>query len=219
MLSTVKTPPNGENPPYSRPATVTRLRPVEGAEPSADGPAEMARCLAAVAETRDRAAFQALFRYYGPRIKALMIRSGARPQEAEEVMQETMVLIWRKSALFDPGKASASTWIYTVARNKRYDMLRREKRPDLDPEDPFFSGSGPEPDGEDVYSAAERSEIIRGYMDTLPEEQLLLVRKAFFEDMTHQAIAAELDIPLGTVKSRIRIAMRSLREKLDGVEL
>lgn len=199
-------------------ATVTPLRPPKAGTASGLGRDELSGCLVAVGEHSDREAFRTLFNYYAPRIKALMIRAGARPQEAEEVMQETMALIWRKAALFDPDKASASTWIYTVARNKRYDLLRRENRPELDADDPYFAGEA-EPDGEDTYGAAQRNEIIRKYLDTLPEEQLLLVRKAFFEDMTHQAIAAELDIPLGTVKSRIRIAMRSLREKLDGVEL
>ena len=201
-----------------RTATVTPLRPARGNTADGADVAALAACLVAVGERADRDAFRTIFRYYAPRIKALMIRAGARPQEAEEVMQETMALIWRKAALFDPEKASASTWIYTVARNKRYDLLRRENRPELDADDPFFAGEA-EPDGEDTYGAAQRNEIIRKYLDTLPDEQLLLVRKAFFEDMTHQAIAAELDIPLGTVKSRIRIAMRSLREKLDGVEL
>lgn len=180
---------------------------------------EMADCLKAVADSRDRAAFESIFAYYAPRIKALLIRSGAGRPEAEEVMQETMVLIWRKAALFDPAKASASTWIYTIARNKRFDVLRREKRPELDPDDPFFSDMGAEPDGEAAYSAAQRSAIMRDHLKTLPEEQFLLVRKAFYEDMTHQAIAAELGIPLGTVKSRIRIALRGLREKLSGVDL
>ncbi len=209
---------DAERPALPTIATVTPLHPSTANAANDTGAAALANSLIAVGARADREAFRTLFRYYAPRIKALMIRAGARPQEAEEVVQETMALIWRKAALFDPAKASASTWIYTVARNKRYDLLRRENRPELDADDPFFAGEA-EPDGEDVYGAAERSEIIRKYLDILPEEQLLLVRKAFFEDMTHQAIAAELDIPLGTVKSRIRIAMRSLREKLDGVHL
>lgn len=180
---------------------------------------DMADCLRSVAQDRDRAAFEELFRFYAPRIKGLLIRSGAAPQAAEEAMQETMVLVWRKAALFDPAKASPSTWIYTIARNKRFDILRREKRPELDPEDPFFAASGTEPDGETAYSAAQRASIVRDYITALPEEQLLLVRKAFYDDMTHQAIAAELDLPLGTVKSRIRIALRGLRQKLSGVDI
>lgn len=180
---------------------------------------QMADCIRAIADSKDSSAFEDLFRFYAPRLKAVLIKGGAGPQEAEEVMQETMVLVWRKAEQFDPSKASASTWIYTIARNRRIDLLRREKRPPLDPEDPFFQGISASPDGEQAYTESQRAGIIREYIKTLPEEQLLLVRKAFYEEMTHQAIAAELDMPLGTVKSRLRIAMRRLREQLSGAEL
>ena len=180
---------------------------------------QMADCIRAIAERKDRNAFEALFRFYAPRLKAVLIKGGAGVQEAEEVMQEAMVLVWRKAEQFDPSKASASTWIYTIARNRRIDLLRREKRPALDPEDPFFHDISSNPDGEQAYSEGQRAKIIREFIKTLPAEQLLLVQKAFYEEMTHQAIAAELDMPLGTVKSRLRIAMRRLREQLSGAEL
>ena len=180
---------------------------------------QMADCIRAIAERKDRGAFEDLFRFYAPRLKAVLIKGGAGFQEAEEVMQEAMVLVWRKAEQFDPSKASASTWIYTIARNRRIDLLRREKRPLLDPEDPFFQNISAVPDGEQAYSETQRAGIIREYIKTLPEEQLLLIQKAFYEEMTHQAIAAELDMPLGTVKSRLRIAMRRLREQLSGAEL
>ena len=179
----------------------------------------MADCISAIAESRDRSAFEDVFRFYAPRLKAVLIKSGAKAQEAEEVMQEAMVLVWRKAEQFDPKKASPSTWIYTIARNRRIDLLRREKRRPLDPEDPFFHNISAYPDGEQVYTETQRAEIIREYLKTLPEEQLILVQKAFYEEMTHQAIAAELRMPLGTVKSRLRIAMRRLREQLSGAEL
>ena len=180
---------------------------------------QMAECIRAIADRQDRKAFEELFRFYAPRLKAVLIKGGAGQQEAEEVMQEAMVLVWRKAGQFDPSKASASTWIYTIARNRRIDLIRREKRPALDPEDPFFHEVSASPDGEQVYTENQRAVIIREYMKTLPEEQLLLVQKAFYEEMTHQAIAKELDMPLGTVKSRLRIAMRRLREQLSGAEL
>lgn len=180
---------------------------------------EMADHLEAIGATRDRAAFEEVFRHYAPRIKGVLLRNGARPPEAEEVMQETMVLIWRKASQFDRKKASPSAWIYTIARNRRIDLLRKLQRPELDPDDPFFSGAGEVPDGEEAYSASQRGQIIAEHLKILPPEQLLLVRKAFYEDMTHQAIAAELDMPLGTVKSRLRIALRDLRAKLSGVDL
>jgi RNA polymerase sigma-70 factor (ECF subfamily) len=195
------------------------IRSAEPVERMTTDSEHMSACLTAVAERRDRAAFGDLFAFYAPRIKALMMKAGAGPQEAEEVMQEAMLLVWRKAALFDPSKASASTWIYTIARNRRIDLIRRVKRPEFDPEDPFFHTIGDEPDGEQVVGMNQRAEFVRDYLKTLPEDQLVVIRKAFFEDMTHQAIAAELKIPLGTVKSRIRIALQRLRGNLDGAEL
>lgn len=179
----------------------------------------MANCIRAVADHGDREAFRQLFEFYAPRLKAFLIKRGANRSEAEEVMQEAMTLVWRKAAQFDPAKASASTWIYTIARNRRIDLIRRAKRPEIDPEDPFFSSVSDQPDGEQEYTRNERAGLVRDYLKTLPAEQLQVVQKAFYEEMTHQEIAAELDMPLGTVKSRIRIAMRRLREQLDGAEL
>ncbi|MGB0630961.1 MAG: sigma-70 family RNA polymerase sigma factor, partial [Alphaproteobacteria bacterium] len=180
---------------------------------------QMADCIRAVAERADREAFGELFAFYAPRLKAFLIKRGASPGEAEDVMQEAMTLVWRKAGQFDPAKASASTWIYTIARNRRIDLIRRAKRPELDPEDPFFTSVSDQPDGEEEYTRTQRAEVVRTYLKTLPAEQLQVVRKAFYEEMTHQEIAAELDMPLGTVKSRIRIAMRRLRDQLDGAEL
>jgi RNA polymerase sigma-70 factor (ECF subfamily) len=179
----------------------------------------MADCIRAVAERQDREAFRELFAFYAPRLKAFLIKRGASAGEAEDVMQEALTLVWRKAAQFDPAKASVSTWIYTIARNRRIDLIRRAKRPELDPEDPFFSSVSEQPDGEQEYTRNERAKLVRTYLKTLPAEQLQVVQKAFYEEMTHQKIAAELDMPLGTVKSRIRIAMRRLRDHLDGAEL
>ena len=179
----------------------------------------MSECIRAIADRKDKSAFEALFRFYGPRIKAVLMKSGATAHEAEEVMQETIVLIWRKAEQYDPKKASPSTWIYTIARNRRIDLFRRENRPALDPEDPYFSQSSSQPDGEQVSTEKQRTRMIRDRLKTLPDNQQILVRKAFYEDMTHQAIATELYMPLGTVKSRLRIAMRDLREQLSGAEL
>ncbi|MEK9647174.1 MAG: sigma-70 family RNA polymerase sigma factor [Alphaproteobacteria bacterium] len=179
----------------------------------------MADFIEAVAARRDKRAFAELFDFYAPRIKGVLLRAGANPQEAEEVMQETLVLIWRKAGQFDRRKASPSAWIYTIARNRRIDLIRKEQRPELDPEDPFFKAAADVPDGEEAYEASQRSDILAEHLKLLPPEQLTLVQKAFYEDMTHQEIADETGLPLGTVKSRIRIALRGLRAKLTGVEL
>lgn len=180
---------------------------------------QMADCIRAIADRKDREAFRQLFTFYAPRLKAFLIKRGAGQGEAEEVMQEAMTLVWRKAEQFDPTKASASTWIYTIARNRRIDLIRRAKRPELDPEDPFFTSISDHPDGEEVYTKNERARLLRGYLKGLPSEQLEVVHKAFYDEMTHQEIAAELDMPLGTVKSRIRIAMRRLRDQLGGDEI
>ena len=180
---------------------------------------QMADCIRAIAVRKDREAFRQLFTFYAPRLKAFLIKRGAGQGEAEEVMQEAMTLVWRKAEQFDPAKASASTWIYTIARNRRIDLIRRAKRPELDPEDPFFTSISDQPDGEEIYTKNERANLLRGYLKNLPAEQLEVVQKAFYEEMTHQEIAAELDMPLGTVKSRIRIAMRRLRDQLGGDEI
>ena len=201
----------------SRKSVAVKVEPMQSPESRAVD--HYADCLRAIGKTHDRSAFESVFRFYAPRIKAVLMKSGARPEEAEEVMQETLVLVWRKAEQFDPAKASASTWIYTIARNRRIDLLRKTRRPELDPDDPFFTDSLTEPDGEQNVHNAERAEIVQNYIKTLPKEQLLVIQKAFFEDKTHQEIASELQIPLGTVKSRIRIAMRSMRDQLEKVDL
>lgn len=186
---------------------------------TSDEMTEMADFIDAVAARRDKKAFAEIFDFYASRIKGVLLRAGASPQEAEEVMQETMVLIWRKAGQFDRRKASPSAWIYTIARNRRIDLIRKEQRPELDPEDPFFKSAGEVPDGEKTYEASQRGDILDEHIKMLPPEQLMLIQKAFFEDMTHQEIADETGLPLGTVKSRIRIALRDLRAKLTGVDL
>lgn len=163
-----------------------------------------------MAARQDRAAFADLFRHFAPRLKAFGMRQGADATTAEELVQETMLSVWRKSATFDRRRANASTWIFTIFRNKRIDMLRRESRPEADLDsvgDLASDASG----ADDDYHATQAGEIIRQAMVELPEEQVEVLKKAFFEDKPHSAIAEELDLPLGTVKSRIRLALARLR--------
>lgn len=159
---------------------------------------------------RDRTAFAALFERYAGRIKAFMMRSGARPDDADEIAQDVMVSIWRRAATFDPGRAAASTWIFAIARNRRIDMIRRIRRPAPDPADPLFQPD-PEPDGLAVVSQAERQGRVRAGLATLPPEQRAVLMAAFYEGLSHAEIAEAQDLPLGTVKSRIRLAFRHLR--------
>ncbi len=159
-------------------------------------------------------AFAALFRHYAPRIKAFIMRGGADADVAQEVAQEALVMVWRKAASFDRNRASAATWIYAIARNKRIDLLRRGVRPPIDGED-WLAVFSPQEGGADTsISAAQTYTRMKELMGGLSAEQLVVIRKAFFEDKTHTAIAEELALPLGTVKSRIRLALGKLREAL-----
>ena len=114
---------------------------------------------------------------------------------------------------FDRHKAGAGTWIYTIARNRRIDMIRREARPDFDAADPSLQGEE-EVAADEQLAGQRRDQALRQAVARLPEAQSRLMRLAYFEDKSHGAIAEELDIPLGTVKSRIRLAMRKLRQML-----
>jgi len=167
----------------------------------------------AVAATRDRVAFQNLFDHFGPRVKGYLMRLGAGAAVAEDLAQEAMLLVWRKADLFDPSKASASTWIFTIARNLRIDAIRKERRPELDPSDPSLH---PEEEraADDAMDMAKAETRLRAALAELPAEQLRIIELSFLAEKPHSLIANELGLPLGTVKSRIRLAMARLRVAL-----
>jgi len=174
--------------------------------------AAFADAIVAIAAGADREAFARLFAHFAPRVKSYMLRLGANPAQAEELAQETLLTVWRKANAFDPTRAAASTWIFTIARNLRIDAIRHERRPEpvTDPSDAI--GTSPAPD---VAMVAAQSEgRVRHALMSLPVEQAELVRLNFFSDKAHAEIAVELGLPLGTVKSRIRLAMSRLRELL-----
>jgi RNA polymerase sigma-70 factor (ECF subfamily) len=183
---------------------------------SADPPdaARLSSLIVAVGAERDREAFAELFGHFGPRIKAYLLRSGAAEAQAEELAQEAMIMVWRRAATFDPAKSGASTWIFTIARNKRIDALRRENRPDYDPEDPSLLPTAPEAADRAVEATQESARLAQA-IAALPEEQAALVRMAYFEDKAHGQIAEETELPLGTVKSRLRLALGRLRKALN----
>jgi len=175
---------------------------------------EAADLIEAIASRQDRAAFAALFRHFAPRVKAFVIRGGTDAETAQEVAQEALVMVWRKAASFDRLRASAATWIYTIARNKRIDLLRRSARP-IDTEDWLVVYA---PEGEDADKsvlAGQTYTRVKELLGGLSADQLVVIQKAFFEDKTHTVIAEELKLPLGTVKSRIRLALGRLREALE----
>lgn len=170
--------------------------------------------LTAVGQRRDRTAFITLFHYFAPRLKSFLIKKGSSPEQAEDLAQETMLTVWNKAASYNPQQASASTWIFTVARNKRIDALRKNGRVEFDSGDPAFvpDDISPAPDRQAIDS--DRTEQVAAALKTLPPEQADLIRKAYFEDKTHHEIASETEIPLGTVKSRLRLALERLHRQL-----
>ena len=173
----------------------------------------MTDLLVRIAGHRDKQAFATLFAYYAPRVKAYLIRQGADAGTAEELAQEALLTAWRKADRFDASKASAGTWIFTVARNLRIDALRKGRRPEFDPEDPALV---PDPaESPDAAIQADQMRVrIRNAMAELPEEQAAVIRLSFFEDKPHGEIAEQLALPLGTVKSRLRLAMGRIRSSL-----
>lgn len=168
-----------------------------------------AQLLARIA-AQDRAAFRALFDRYAGRIKGFIMRSGASGQDADEIAQDVMVSIWRRASGFDPRRAAASTWIFAIARNRRIDMIRRSRRPEPDPRDPLFQPDAA-PGGLDTLTAAERETRIRAGLADLPAEQRKVLLAAFYDGLSHSEIAERSGLPLGTVKSRMRLAFRHLR--------
>jgi RNA polymerase sigma-70 factor, ECF subfamily len=168
----------------------------------------------AVAIHKDKAAYGELFAYYGPRVKAYLMRLGADNALAEELAQDVMVTVWRKADLFDRTQASVSTWLFRVARNKRIDAIRRTTKPELDPNDPLLLPSAP-PAADQLITGAERDQLVRAAIVDLPEEQRQLLHQAFYDGLSHREIAEQTGTPLGTVKSRLRLAFLKLRSKLD----
>lgn len=174
---------------------------------------EHARLIQAVAVDRDRDAFARLFDYFAPRLKAYLMRAGAPAGAAEDFAQDAMLTVWRKADLFDPSRASAATWIFTIARNRRLDALRRESRAaalpayDLTPDEPE------RPD--ELLTEAQEAARLQAAMRQLSPDQAAVLRLAFFKGDAHSEIARALDLPLGTVKSRIRKAMIKLRLILE----
>lgn len=165
-----------------------------------------------VADQQDKDAFTELFEHFAPRVKAFLIKSGATQTMAEECAQDVMVTVWRKASQFDPARASVATWIFTIARNRRIDMLRRDRRPE--PEELVW-GPEEEPDQLDVLALQQESDLLSAAIASLPEKQRIMVERAYFGDLTHSEIAEQTGLPLGTIKSRIRLALDRLRHALS----
>ena len=175
-----------------------------------------AALVVAVAERRDRQAFTELFDIYGPKINTFYLRRGCERALAEELTQDVMVTLWRKADLFDPQKSSLATWLYRIARNRRIDVMRRDRVETVDPGD-FLLDIPDEstPNAHQALDTQSREDVLRRALEDLPSEALELVRLAFFDGLSHSEIAQKTGLPLGTVKSRIRLSFGKLRRYLE----
>lgn len=164
-----------------------------------------------VRDQRDTQAFAAVFRHFAPRVKAFLMKSGADGALAEECMQDVMATLWQKAHLYDPGRASLATWVFTIARNRRIDIIRRARRPE--PEDLSW-GPQAEPDQSDALALQQDSERLGAALSHLPPTQRDLIERAYYGELSHSEIAAATGLPLGTIKSRIRLALDRLRHDM-----
>lgn len=167
----------------------------------------------AVAQDRDREAFAALFRHFAPKILQYCLKLGADRGTAEELVQDVMLTVWLKAGSFDPAQATVGTWVFTIARNRRIDRLRKEMRPAPDPDDPAMipaSRTTPEESAQLVQSSRQLQDAI----GNLAANQSEVLRRSYFLEQTHEEIAEDTAVPLGTVKTRLRLALQHLKSSM-----
>ena len=176
--------------------------------------AEFRSLMKRVAQNRDRAAFEKLFTHFAPRLKSFMMRKNANAELAEDLVQEAMIAVWNKAGLYEPGKGSVTTWIFTIARNLRIDRIRREAPMPL-VELGDYDEVSDDPPGDEVLARKQEDSLVSKALGGIPEEQRQILLLSFVEDMAQSEIATRLNIPLGTVKSRMRLAYGHLRRILE----
>ena len=177
---------------------------------------EWSECLTLIARNQDRAAYTRLFRHFAPLMKAFALSgSTMSANHADELVQEVMLKVWQKSGGFNPDKAAASTWIYTIARNCRTDMFRRLQKFDTPLSADDVSGSMETEEAFMVLHQKRSRERIQGLIKELPNDQAQILAKVYMAGKSHSEVAGELDIPLGTVKSRVRLALQKLQIQLE----
>nr|WP_139837738.1 sigma-70 family RNA polymerase sigma factor [Roseovarius litorisediminis] len=168
----------------------------------------------AIRDSRDRDAFAALFDYFAPRLKGFIMRSGTSAAQAEEIVQDVMLTVWRKAALYDPHRAQVSAWIYQITRNRQIDIVRKEKRPV--PEE-LGDNLDAEPDAGQILAMDQEAGQLKQALAQLKEDQRDIIEKAYLGELTHQEISELTGLPLGTIKSRIRLGLERLRHELKGL--
>ena len=167
--------------------------------------------LASVMGNRD--AFRTLFSRHGPQLKRFFMRSGLRSQQADEMVQEVMLKIWRRARSYDPERASFQTWLFTIARNQRIDQVRKKRVPEVELDDQT-NAVVLAPSAFDALDSAQRKSQVRQAIQHLPEKQAAVLNSAYIEGKTLVSIANESKLPLGTIKSRLRLALERLRSTL-----
>ncbi len=188
-----------------------------GRDRNAAGPISMAEFLNRIAERGDADAFRKLFQAYAPRVKSYMMRQGADANTAEELAQETLLTVWRKAKLYSVDKGSATTWIFTIARNLRIDRLRKEMTWVELPEGRSEEASE-DATPDEALSERERRERVQQALAELPADQHEVVALSYVEGLSHSEIADRLGLPLGTVKSRMRLAYGKIREAVEDLK-
>ena len=196
------------------PITAMKPRNIKADTFSANRDEDLTLCVELIGKNQDKLAFNSIFRYFAPRLKSFLVKAGSTDSQAEEVIQEVMIAVWTKSSTYDSNKSSVSTWIYTIARNKRIDKIRKEKRHYLSESDEGLEIPVDSTQEKEIFSA-QVSNSLKKYMSNLPEEQSKLLKLSYFYNKTHADISTELKIPLGTVKSRIRLALTKMRHLVE----
>ena len=177
---------------------------------------EWSECLVLIAQNQDRAAFTRLFRHFAPLMKAFALAGSTfSGNHADELVQEVMLKVWQKAGAFNPDKAAASTWVYTIARNCRTDMYRRLQKFDTAVSAEDVAGEQESDEAFQVLHQKRSSEKVRELIKELPADQAQILTKAYMQGKSHSEVAAELDIPLGTVKSRVRLAIQKLQIQIE----
>lgn len=177
-------------------------------------PEQLAALIGQIAVERDESAFRALFAAFGPRVKAMLMRQGCEAPLAEDLTQEAMLTVWRKAAMYEPGKGSVATWVFTIARNLRIDRLRRERVfQELGDDHAEEASDAPLPDAS--LESRQIQERMRSVLADLPAEQVEVVMLAYVDGLSHSEIAGKLSLPMGTVKSRMRLAYQKIRTAFE----
>jgi RNA polymerase sigma-70 factor (ECF subfamily) len=178
---------------------------------------QLANLLASVASERDKTAFNSLFEHFGPRLKGFMMRKGASGELAEDLAQDTMITVWRKAHMYSRDKGSVSTWIFTIARNRRIDWARSNGRVQFS-DIADFDAASDDPEADMIVQGRQEAKLVSQAIAALPEDQRRVISMAFLEDLTQMEIAARLDVPLGTIKSRMRLAYQKMAKSLENVQ-